>query len=324
MSGIVYLIQPPHCLGTSEYKIGMSSSTSIRRVRSYGYETDCIIIRKCSNPSDVEQMLIQAFTKSFGSPTNGMEWFSGNEMDMIKVFNECVDEYATFEHISMNNSYTPPVEEPEPLIPRYTIDELLTKFTLNHVAKISNGVIDSELYDLLNLLSDDILNDEIMIKRIIAALRNKICLNPLRAKNTMHKLLSQRYDSYHGNQVDKWFSDDITATEKRYSLVAFEKQIKLAYPDKYDEWLTTYHISRSNVAKRLKYKRGGFVRLSALKEISPILNELKISFIDRRFEVVIKVSCKTCGNLHKMDCCEYYEASHKTRAAFIKNARLTA
>jgi hypothetical protein len=100
MSGLVYLVQPPQCIGTTCFKIGMSKSNTIRRIRDYGSGCINIISRECTNPRDVEKELIELFNAQFGAPVKGREWFSGSKLEMINAYNDCFERYAICDELS--------------------------------------------------------------------------------------------------------------------------------------------------------------------------------------------------------------------------------
>lgn len=57
----VYMVQPAISFGTTNYKIGMSTSSTMKRLKSYGSNCTIIIARACTNPIDMERELKRSF-----------------------------------------------------------------------------------------------------------------------------------------------------------------------------------------------------------------------------------------------------------------------
>jgi hypothetical protein len=106
MPGLIYLIQPPQCVGTNCYKIGMSKSSAMRRIRDYGSGCINVVSRECDNPLAVEKELIELFNSRFGAPVRGREWFSGSKLDMIEAYNDCFDQYAICNDVNCTDTGT--------------------------------------------------------------------------------------------------------------------------------------------------------------------------------------------------------------------------
>jgi len=92
MPGQVYLIQPEVLIGTNRFKIGLSKESNLKRLKSYGKGTRLIRIYECNNPKIVEKQLIKNFKEKF-ELIKGNEFFLGNEIEMIelfeKIYNQC-------------------------------------------------------------------------------------------------------------------------------------------------------------------------------------------------------------------------------------------
>ncbi len=86
--GIIYLIQPVELIGTNRYKIGFSSKCTLERCTS-GYKKGSryINIQECFEPSKLETKLKFTFKHKFRL-IGGTEYFSGDERQMRKTFNE--------------------------------------------------------------------------------------------------------------------------------------------------------------------------------------------------------------------------------------------
>ncbi len=90
--GIVYLIQPPGFIGTDRYKIGCSSKNSLDRCFNYGKETRILQVNEVQNPFNLENIIKNEFNTAF-KLVAGRELFSGNEKDIILLFNKIIQEY---------------------------------------------------------------------------------------------------------------------------------------------------------------------------------------------------------------------------------------
>lgn len=91
MSGINYLIREPH-YEENCYKIGTSSSETIKRVCDYKKGTQILCILKSNNSSETEKLIKRKFSSLF-TLTSGSEYFSGEEHEMMKIFIDIIMEY---------------------------------------------------------------------------------------------------------------------------------------------------------------------------------------------------------------------------------------
>jgi hypothetical protein len=98
MSGINYIIREPH-YDENCYKIGTSSSETIKRICDYKKGTQIICILKSNNSLETEKIIKRKFNSSFVL-TSGSEYFSGDEYEMMKLFIEIIMDYNK-DHISL-------------------------------------------------------------------------------------------------------------------------------------------------------------------------------------------------------------------------------
>lgn len=182
--------------------------------------------------------------------------------------------------------------------------------------------INDELYDLFSILPNMDFNDEILMQRIVIGMRNKISLNKDIAKNTIRKLLQQRCDTFNHVRLDNWFESPMSSLEKKITLVPFIKRIEKEYPQQYEAWMLSHHVKKSDMARRIKYKPNELLKLSDVQSINNHLTAFQICMLDRRFEAIKLIVCKSCYNKHKLGCCNKYNRTNRTTAVFIKNARL--
>lgn len=94
----VYLLQPAEYLNTNCYKIGISSTCNLNRLKSYGVGTKYIRYFQCNNYKEAESELI----KELNSRDNivlcrGREYFSGKKADILEVFTIIMNKYTRLE-----------------------------------------------------------------------------------------------------------------------------------------------------------------------------------------------------------------------------------
>jgi hypothetical protein len=184
--------------------------------------------------------------------------------------------------------------------------------------------MDDGLYELLSILPTRDFNDDILVQRIIFGMRNKISLNATIAKNTIGKLLQQRSDTFNQTKLNNWFETPMSSIEKKITLNPFIKKIEKEYPQQYEAWILSHRVKKSDIARRIKFKRGNMLRLSDIQSINNHLTAFQICLLDRRFEAIKLIVCKSCNNKHKVGCCNKYNRTNRTTATFIENARLIA
>lgn len=99
----VYLLQPAEFINTNCYKIGMSSTENLDRLRSYRSNTDYINFFKCSNAKEAEKELIDRLNQNENVQLfKGREYFCSNIKNIRKVFFEVMNKYTEMEPGSNN------------------------------------------------------------------------------------------------------------------------------------------------------------------------------------------------------------------------------
>jgi len=84
--GIVYLVQPAELVGTSRYKIGCSTKSSLDRIHSgYNLGTRYLCIIKSDVPYELENKIKSEFNDKF-TLISGRETFEGDEHKVINIF----------------------------------------------------------------------------------------------------------------------------------------------------------------------------------------------------------------------------------------------
>ena len=84
----VYLVQPSSHRNTDVHKVGCSSFKDDRRFKSYA--SSVVIIRniKTADFSEIEKYVKDAFKKKFELQLGTQEYFRGNTIDMIELFDK--------------------------------------------------------------------------------------------------------------------------------------------------------------------------------------------------------------------------------------------
>jgi hypothetical protein len=320
MSGMVYLIQPEELIGTVEYKIGMSNSSSIRRVRSYGYGSDCIATWKCSNPLEVEKYLIQSFRNHFGEPTTGNEYFKGNETEMIKVFQDCIRDHAKYET---------PIYDDKMLIKGRAI--ILTAFIESHVNKVarlaqvkylgSTNAISKELYDLLSLLPTDWFDNSCNRQFVTFGLLNDTSYDQSNVLNTLRKVLCERYSQYSETEFIILISSRLTTRQKQLTLCGLKKEIRKVNSAGFDFWFLKWNKSKS---RKLIYRDGAIMMMKDAKMLLPShkLTQDRLTKVDARIAIETVHICKSCLGRATIDCCSNSSRRNRTTRICIVNAAI--
>ena len=97
MAGIIYLVQPFEFSGSKIFKIGMSESNTIKRIKSYGSKCNVIRVFECVNPKEVEKALITKFKNEF-ELFKGREYFNGDKSKMIECFEKIMKSFILPEY----------------------------------------------------------------------------------------------------------------------------------------------------------------------------------------------------------------------------------
>lgn len=91
--GYVYLIKSAKEISNA-LKIGMSKSSTDKRLESYGKKSRIYAKASVNNPLECEKELREAFNKKF-TCTKGREWFKGDKEEMHKLFLKTVIKYVS-------------------------------------------------------------------------------------------------------------------------------------------------------------------------------------------------------------------------------------
>jgi len=304
MGGLIYLVQPPECIGTECYKIGMSQSNTIRRIRAYGSECINIISRECNNPAHVERELIEIFQLRFGKPVQGREWFNGNKPEMIIAFNECFDTHA------------------EPVI-----NELVepSETASNVKSHTSRAPIEVQYYELFDILPDEWLNQREMYLKVIYTIRNAPML-PDSGMELIKRLFTNR--SLVNETLAEDFAFKMNYGERRFGMAALSKIIKAQWPEEFANWHLKYKAKKvsasalDKVKLKIRYKQGASVALADIKANQPGMTTKKLLEMNSQFTSSIKDICKHCRSFHLKGCCTAYRRKDRLSSTIISNVEL--
>lgn len=313
MSGLVYLIKPADYSTHGCFKIGMSNSSTIHRLRSYGYECNVIIARECANPIEVEKRLIESFRQLFGPPLFGKEWFTGNKTLMIKAFDNCFANHA---------NYLDDDPSPEPEVKTVDTRPLVafTKRHVEHVADMNRGTANMKVFHLLRLLPDvwfeEKLGDLVKVVRTTD-------MTDVDQRATVRELMLYKRDSYNEVECIRSFECRLSKRETRKSICSLKKIIKQHAPIEYSTWEARWKYGKSNYGQIMKYKEGALEKLSDLKSNHKgELTAKLMAQMDPRWTHVKRSVCKGCGNIHLKGCCGNYNRIARTSVIFIQNVKL--
>lgn len=174
MNGINYIIREPHYEANC-FKIGTSSSETIKRICDYKKGTQIICILKSNNSIETEKIIKRKFSSTF-LLTSGSEYFSGDEYEMMKLFIEIIMDYNKNNAIDSNSKKTDLLiinnekeidKKIKKLFKKYKFDdfEILDKIN-KYIRIIYNNPF--KIYIYLNLDDNDILiNNTINTNRIM-------------------------------------------------------------------------------------------------------------------------------------------------------------
>jgi hypothetical protein len=201
---------------------------------------------------------------------------------------------------------------------------------LDHVLALQashNTDFNSELYDLLMLLSDDwfgpvgdIRTQRNSVERLTRALHNS-SYNATDWVNTLRKYLAERWDYYNELDFLALMRIKMDGSYSRISFLAFHKLIARDNEIGYKRWKQMYHSTKR---KKLIYKDGSMVDLRTAKRIFP-LNKLTpevLARVNPSMTIAKKDTCKSCGKLFRMGCCTRYNRKNRSGRMFILNSEI--
>lgn len=309
---MVYLIQPEQYIGTNTFKVGMSASNTINRTRVYGRHAQYVAMRECENPSNVENRLILEFNNAFGAPTAGKEYFSGNKITMINIFDMCIAQYAKYDMEpagGASDSTAADNDKRKPIKP--TIDYKRTNLMLS---------------DLLSLLPNHWFNDEISLQTLVFAFKNSkgtTGYDDITWQNVLTHAYLQKATSCDQHMLTNMFQTPMNARQQRITLGSIKNKIRTHDPHGYKQW--RFRWDRS-MKKKLAYKEGAMISMQDAKAIFMSewarLKPERFSRVNPNIEIVCKPICKSCKRLHRMECCEEYSRQNKSSRQYIINAEV--
>jgi len=290
MPGLVYLIQPPQCIGTDRYEIGMSDSTC-------DHETGCAIIvsRECSNPRDVWKELVKIFADTFGRPIKGTQWFSGNKNNMINSYDECFAKYATIGDDSTHMLCVPSLT--------------LCEFVQRHVELTRDRpviVVDRRMYELFDILPDAWFSQTDLFEIVINTIRNEPVIQENRI-STIRALMIER-----GIYTDEWvliraFQSKMTGTHKKDTLARMKEIILRTSAPQFNQWQDRYNTKRmlhktTSFGLNISYRRGAVAKLLDLNRICRDVNLSSLQKGNPEWTTSHRKACVECDQIHFQDC----------------------
>jgi hypothetical protein len=312
-NGIVYFIKPQK---ESCYKIGMSSSSTIKRLKDYGSKSIIIQVHACSDPAFIEKLLIDAFNEEF-ELVKGREYFGGDPKRMLTVFNDIVNQYADWNHTSNDSNAVV-------IVSKDTHIE-------DTIKEISEGNatydIDWYLYELLSILPDKHFNDLELLMDLVHILRNAKGIGYQTRLATMVKLLVERSWTFKPEDIPIMFTTNMTAAQKKYTYLCLIKRMKVMNPNiihKVNEWQSKWSNAgiTNQPSSSLTYSYNTMTLLSDIKKAYPKHTIKMILQMDSRFNMIRINTCKSCHNKHLKGCCKHYNRNNKTRTTYIQHAIL--
>jgi hypothetical protein len=297
MPGLIYLIQPPQCVGTNCYKIGMSNSNTIR-IRDYGSGCINIVSRECGNPLVVEKELIAVFTERFGSSVKGKEWFNGSKLDMINSYDECFSKYATFVEENVGGYQSDAI---------YSKQITICEFVANHLKLTRDRpaiVIDRRMYELFDILPDGWFLQTDLLETVINTIRNEPVIQENRI-STIRELMLER-NAY----VDEWlliraFQSKMTGTHKKDTLVRMKEIILRTSAPMFNRWQARFNKKQVSakllaaINPNISYRRGAIAKF---RDLQANVSQLDLLAINPEWITSLRRTCVECSQIHFQDC----------------------
>ena len=320
-SGLVYLVQPNDCLGSDQYKIGMSNSPTIARLKSYGSGCAIITIRGCNNPAFVESKLIQMFKKNFGPAYQGNEWFKGPQLALANTFDKCFAQHAV---VGEDNDRVEPIRSSFVL-------EVFIESHLELVRYLKEEEVvapDPKTLELISFFNRDLITSEGFLRKLISAIRgidlpDTVKRVTAKALLTSTGLLGTLYTEI---KIMNEFTRDMNSIENRMKRSTLVKIAKSINPAGFKEWKMRWESrpSQSKLPKKsIVYKEGSELKLSELQAFYPSKLTLTVlQKIDPRIKIKRKNACRSCHKRHLKGCCDSYERLNNSKASFAINAAL--
>lgn len=103
--GKIYLVQTKS-MNKHVYKIGKSDVNNNSRIKSYGNKASIHRHITVNVPTKCEDEIIKQFTKKFGDPVQGREYFKCKNNDIFLLFDDIVSKYKVEDDDSGNDSDT--------------------------------------------------------------------------------------------------------------------------------------------------------------------------------------------------------------------------
>lgn len=314
MMGLIYLVQPTDFVGTDIYKIGMSNSNTIKRIRSYGRRCINVVSRECDNPLEVENELIKAFESKFGDPIQGNEWFKGDKLMMINAFDKCIATYAKYSNAQQSED-------------SFSTTNLL-KFIEKHVmiAKHSKAKeVNKRYYEFINIVPDSWFSNQDQLLNVVCAIRNEI-VDQGELIATLHSSLKKRVPNYYKGLLVRYLTHNMKFDQKRHKIITLiRKAGNDTMTSDYLEWKNKFNPKTKNnyyeKKKKLVYKEGASMKLKDIQKHFDLTAKQLLQKNNRWSSKKINI-CIHCSSKHKKGCCAKYSRAERTSQTFITNIEI--
>ncbi len=200
-------------------------------------------------------------------------------------------------------------------MPSQLLDYVLEQQRLNTPA------ISKELYDLLMLLPDSWFKARNQVERMIYSLRDCTQFDQDIWVPTLKKLLRERWDLYHDQDIIFLLMKKLTSEQRRMTFGGLKKQIRNQNIHGYKQWELRY---KEYKYRRIVYKQNANIPLKLAQELLPKdrLTPAKLSKSHKDIQLKSAHACKSCGNIAKSGCCKDYAKSNRSKRVFIINAEI--
>lgn len=316
MTEYIYLIQTRESIRCNDsiQKLGMSKQKNLERIKS-GYPKGSVLLLQIqvSDAKKTEDSLIEKFTKLYGKPVEGKEYFKGNSIDMVK----------TIYNFIMNNNEL------------YKKNLLPITIDLEYIS--TQNLIDRFICEML--VKNEINTIPISMCNIIAAYFIWCQVNDISNKTSRMMMWYRFYESRIAKYIVKYdYKNDESYSDESYSDESYSSHLFERYNNRLTEtnciFLTNHYVRYdpyfcdSYKGKLFKYiipvsnrytkKQKGNPYIFQFNNLLPIIDETKppkkifkniieAEIDSRKKEIDIKKS-----NEHKSILSDDYERDNKS------------
>ncbi len=136
----LYMLQPVEYINSDCYKIGLSSTFDLNRLKSYGSGTRYIQYFECSNYREAETELINNLNnEETVTLFKGREYFSGNKKTILNIFIQIMLKYTDMEEDNIKKVELEEKENVENKAKDVLINKKVENINLKEVLKNSKN-----------------------------------------------------------------------------------------------------------------------------------------------------------------------------------------